>query len=556
MADKLLKSIKFPTLPDRYVIGDSTLTEEGAAAEAKAVGEALATKADTRGRYGDLIVGGAEQLMADGYETDKEPYLFRPTGGSADVGNREYLDKIVGGTVAWNQNIEALNFDDGTSTFHTWDTTTSTVAYNSTTDALDVTIKVIDYGPPGGGHGGLLVVPYYSTSTDSKHIVLASHVYYYTFSVKAPKQCACALVVPSNTNANQMVVPANVYTELNGMMKLSSNYGWTYGIGFNTVGADDSGIAVNDIFSVKNVMIFDLTAMFGSTIADYIYSLEQSSAGAGVAWFRNYFPKDYYPYDAGTLKSVQTSAHKTYDADGNVIGTYPLDSSLTLRGVPRLVDGKLAYDGDVYPPSGEVQRRYGVVDLGTLTWTFVNGNYATFATTGISALIKSDINNTITLCAKYKSVSQNNASSSDDNYIWVNASGLVSLKDTSKSSLTVDQFKTAMSGVYLVYELATPTTETAEGYEQYQICDPSGTEEFVTTGIVPVGHETRYPHDLKKKIETAPDSPSTDGTYLMKRSGGKNTYMALPSTPSANGAYVLTVTVSGGNATYSWTAKE
>jgi len=108
----------------------------------------------------------------------------------------------------------------------------------------------------------------------------------------------------------------------------------------------------------------------------------------------------------------------------------------------------------------------------------------------------------------------------------------------------------------VVYELATPTTETAEGYEQCQICDPSGTEEFVTTGIVPVGHETRYPHDLKKKIETAPDSPSTDGTYLMKRSGGKNAYMALPSTPSANGAYVLTVTVSGGNATYSWTKKE
>ena len=47
MADKLLKSIKFPTLPDRYVIGDSTLTEEGAAADAKAVGDALATKADT-----------------------------------------------------------------------------------------------------------------------------------------------------------------------------------------------------------------------------------------------------------------------------------------------------------------------------------------------------------------------------------------------------------------------------------------------------------------------------------------------------------------------------
>ena len=29
-------------------------------------------------------------------------------------------------------------------------------------------------------------------------------------------------------------------------------------------------------------MLFDLTQMFGSTIADYIYSLEQANAGAGV----------------------------------------------------------------------------------------------------------------------------------------------------------------------------------------------------------------------------------------------------------------------------------
>ena len=490
MADKLLKSIKFPTLPDRYVIGDSTLTEEGAAADAKAVGDALAKKADTKGTYEDLIVGGAEQLMADEYETDSDPYLFRPTGGSADVGNREYVDKIVGGTVAWNQLVPA--------------------------SATSVTVQ--------SGH---------------KYIA-----------------------------------------KIGGAWSVAASSGSAISV---TGGTD---------------MLIDLTAMFGSTIADYIYSLEQSQAGAGVAWFRNYFPKDYYPYDPGTLRSVEgVSAHETvgfnqwdeewelgaiststggnyadnarvrsknyipilpntqywfkrgdtpttctvfwYDANKNFISSagqswsyeirttpanahymrffyigttynhdicinlsdpsrngeyepytkhsYPLDSSLTLRGVPRLVDGKLAFDGDVYPPSGEVQRRYGL--------------------------------------RAYQSGDESLADAITD-------------------------------GANTVYKLATPTTETADGYEQYQICDPSGTEEFVTTGFVPVGHETRYPHDLKKKIETAPDSPSTDGTYLMKRSGGKNTYMALPSTPSANGAYVLTLTVSGGSASYSWTKKE
>ena len=65
-------------------------------------------------------------------------------------------------------------------------------------------------------------------------------------------------------------------------------------------------------------------------------------------------------------------------------------------------------------------------------------------------------------------------------------------------------FKAAMSGVYLVYELATPTAETADPFQTPQICDKAGTEEYVTTGIVPVGHLTKYPEDLRAKIEGLP----------------------------------------------------
>ena len=569
----------------RNIHVDPTLTEEGSAAEAKAVGDALATKADTKGTYEDLIVGGAEQLMADEYETDKDPYLFRTTGGSADVGNREYLDKIVGGTVAWNQ------LCNGSS----------------------VTVQ--------SGHKYLL------------------------------------------------------------------KKGTAWSIGAST------GTAITGLTSGSD-MLFDFTAMFGTTIADYIYSLEQSQAGAGVAWFRNYFPKDYYPYDKGTLRSVEgvsahvtsgknllppsttktlsgikytvaddgrisisgtasaedgyvipftvqhtgnyyfsgcadngsfskydvyvwdsTNAHRAYKWDGSTASdsalgsgdqeiylesgityqyrirvrksfsassqvfepmirlasindatyepyaeptTYPLDSSLTLRGVPRLVDGKLAFDGDIYPPSGEVQRRYGIVDLGTLTWSN-GGGMKMFFSTGIKGEVRKPSSNSVEanwiICQKLMPISYDAISLATAGRICISSSCSVGINDGNTYD-SVDAFKAAMSGVYLVYEKTTPTTETADGYERYQKCDPSGTEEFVTTGIVPVGHETRYPHDLKKKIETAPDSPSTDGTYLMKRSGGKNAYMALPSTPSANGAYVLTVTVSGGSASYSWTAKE
>ena len=49
-----------------------------------------------------------------------------------------------------------------------------------------------------------------------------------------------------------------------------------------------------------------------------------------------------------------------------------------------------------------------------------------------------------------------------------------------------DVFKTAMSGVYLVYELATPTTESADPYTNPQIVSNWGTEQFVDERDVPV----------------------------------------------------------------------
>ena len=89
-------------------------------------------------------------------------------------------------------------------------------------------------------------------------------------------------------------------------------------------------------------------------------------------------------------------------------------------------------------------------------------------------------------------------------------------------------FKTAMSGVMLVYELATPTTETADHYTNPQIVDPDGTEEYVSTSIVPVGHESRYPLDIAGRLDK------------------------ILTMPTANGTYTLRATVNNGAVTYAW----
>ena len=50
---------------------------------------------------------------------------------------------------------------------------------------------------------------------------------------------------------------------------------------------------------------YDLTLMFGSTIADYAYTLETQQTGKGVAWLKDYgFFSEYFAFDGGSIKSV------------------------------------------------------------------------------------------------------------------------------------------------------------------------------------------------------------------------------------------------------------
>ena len=74
--------------------------------------------------------------------------------------------------------------------------------------------------------------------------------------------------------------------------------------------------------------------------------------------------------------------------------------------------------------------------------------------------------------------------------------------DSTKAN-TEESFKAWLSSnpTAFVYMLDTPTTETADPYRELQICDRDGTEEFVSTSIVPVGHETFYPVNVFDYID-------------------------------------------------------
>lgn len=248
-----------------------------------------------------------------------------------------------------------------------------------------------------------------------------------------------------------------------------------------------------------------------------------------------------FTYDTDSVcLSVSGAKNGTYEP--YTVNEYPLDSDLTLRGILKLDGSNNLYaDGDVYHSDGTVDVNYGIVDLGTLEWTYSASN-TRFITTGIADLISRPANNSSAgdiICAIYVNTDQVNLVSVADNMLIAVAgtSGGISVRNTSYTD--PDVFKTAMSGVYLCYKLATPTTDTASPFQSPQVCSPYGTEEFVDAGVaagtrdvaIPAGHNTEYMKNIVGAIE------------------------GIPLPPSANGTYTLKVTVASGVPTYSWVSE-
>ena len=176
---------------------------------------------------------------------------------------------------------------------------------------------------------------------------------------------------------------------------------------------------------------------------------------------------------------------------------------------------------DVKLPSGVITRNIGVVDMGTLNWEY-NAVYGVFLATvsDIRPNTGSSDTNYIS-CAKYATSTISSASSSPDKSIYPRTTGSTSgvgVKDSAYTDATT--FKTAMSGVYLFYELATPTTEQGTPFSEYApINDYSYMAWFDTDGnlvSIPQGCKLFYPVDYKGFVDDLVMYTNGDATALAK----------------------------------------
>lgn len=539
-----------------------------ATSKANGVSRELDDKADIDGDYEGLTAGHSllsENLDSNIKIADKTLYSFRTTAGGEEVAARCYEKSIVGGDVAVNQKCPAI-------TGNTYATTNTDLVSTS------ILSNVFD-----------------NTST---------HIWLFIFRFSAVSaNCKVRIrypfLSPDYTSAGTKYAIKNTLNSDDLRIQYKS-----------TDGEEASVTFPNDWFDA-----IDLTQMFGSATANYIFTLEQNEGGSGLAWIRSYgfLTKDHYAYNTGSLLSVKTSGKKVsgfnlYNSTSGtakliggqqcqITGTYTLlayedingnaetitpdgngkftptnDGTLSVMGgnatdtcvhfvwdgerdgefepyeattyacdnidlhgiVKKDTSNNLYYDGDEYASDGTVTRKYGVLveQTGAIGDTITLTGFDTNATDIITS-----------------------------------AGHLADVGTISGDVLTLDA---ALTDAVIVYPLATPTTESATAFTEYQKCDNWGTEEWLDgrTEEMPAGHNTDYLPDLKAKLETAPENPSLDGYYVMKRDGGANAYYSLsswlsangykasviPAPPAEDGAYTLTVAVADGTATYSWEA--
>lgn len=225
-----------------------------------------------------------------------------------------------------------------------------------------------------------------------------------------------------------------------------------------------------DRLDIKKVKLKDLNFVkFGSTNNFYVdipdmplntvvlsnkYSYSTSLSGDKIIWNQN------YAYSSHNLVLVDRSYDNATDLKNSFTDDdyveYQLANPQPLYAVNDIKDE--------YKTNGVVNRKFGVVDLGSL-----NVSYATDSNTPrflvyFPSDCKQITDKSVTpniIAPIYKTYSDNDGWRKKENMsIYQGIANYWTIFNNSFTDATA--FKTAMSGVYLIYELTTPTTELRE----------------------------------------------------------------------------------------------
>lgn len=466
----------------------------------------------------DGTVANAKQLLSDNYTEDQEPYVFRKSFS----GDREF-DTIVGGSVVWNQLATEIN-------------ATNWTVESRATATFDDGIAVFTANTAN-----------YGVFCDSGKNYISGHKYLFMSTIKASEPCDVLYYIGSGGSSSRSVQVTTTFFVVGTIIRGSSS------ITGERAYILSSPTSVNKEITFKNVIIVDLTQMFESAIADYVYALDVSSIGSGVQWLkdRGFFTKDYYPYDSGTLKSVtglvshDTVGFNQWDEVWEVGGlVYNTGEKVAINNAIRAKNFIPVFPNTQYYIKSDSSQTVCAYDgnynfVKNLTYNTGNRTFTTsdsairyirFCTFDYGSAYKNDIcinisdpqrngtyepyqkhsyplDSSLTLRGIPKLDANNKLYFDGDTY---ESDGTVTRRCGIRAYQNGDETDGATmitDGTNTVYELSTPTTESAEPFQSLQICSEYGTEEYVYDSEafpISVGHITKYPDNLRKKIDGLP----------------------------------------------------
>ena len=254
----------------------------------------------------DSISGGALELLTPEFD-ENEPYVYRQSCNGKSNLAPIMKEQLIGGSVVWNQLIpdnkkSKTVTPDGTQTY-------------------------------SADYIGQITVPF-----EYGHIYFVSAKYTYGGS----KTLRCYISVGGAYGK-----PArDIGTETKKMKWLvqAGNTSQNVVIGMSNITTSDK-LTADDEWSYDEFNFIDLTQELGTTIANYVYSLEVATANSGIAWLDRYIDlATNHAYSSPTIQSTKVSAKKVTGKNLlNNNSTYPQ----TLNGITfrKKDDGSVSIQG-------------------------------------------------------------------------------------------------------------------------------------------------------------------------------------------------------------------
>jgi len=486
-------------------------------------------KAAPIGLYDGLVASASEALIGGKSAIDQIPYTLRKTYSGA----ARLKEKIIGGTVAWNQ-LEPLDASAFTLTRVTLTLTGRTYTLTATSDS---SYKNARYRCFTAGH------KYYVAATgkcDNN----------YVFTVRDQNNAA-------STASSTELLRFEQTTDERKETIASPNLEY---ISFNFQTATTSGT----VGTLTDVQVIDLTTMFGATIADYLYTLESGTAGAGVAKLKEwgFCTDDYYQTAQTGLQSVNLASHdmvglNLFDKNASDIvsgymtstGSISSSTAYSVTGYIPVIGGTEYYISKainssalryaawyndekeiisvfktVYAASEHLQT--APVNARYLRLTYANSNADTLTVNVSNSAINGTyrpyeawsypLDGSLTLRGVPKLDASNNLYFDGDEY---EADGTVTRLYGTRAYQSGDESlaDAITDGTNTVYKLSTATTETAQPYTEYQAVSQYGTEQYTDASVsagtrdvsIPAGHYSEYYPDYVAKLDGLPSDFST-----------------------------------------------